>query len=119
MAQKGKGSLIRIVVLLVILAAAVGGYFYMQQMNSSLNSVEKIETYVASGKLVGKSLDDAKAALGHENPTPKAGEESVYLFDMTEKDPQLTVVVEVVVRGGVVNANRTYDMEGTQTGTGG
>jgi hypothetical protein len=119
MAQKGKGSLIRVVALLVVLVALGGGLLYMRLAQSNLNTVGRIESYVNGGGLVGKSLDDVKTELGHENPTLKAGEEGVYLFDMTEKDPKLAVVIEVVIRGNKVNANRTYDMQGAQTGAGG
>jgi hypothetical protein len=117
MAQQGKGSLIRVVALVAVLIVVGAGFLYMRQAQGSLNSVQKIEDYVNGGRLVGKSLDDAKAALNHENPKPKEGEQNVFLFDMTEKDPKLAVVVEVVVRNNVIAANRTYDLEGRQTGT--
>ncbi|MFG0283098.1 MAG: hypothetical protein ACF8R7_01630 [Phycisphaerales bacterium JB039] len=117
MAQQGKGGLIRIVVLVAVLAAAAGGFFFMQQQKTNLNSVEKIEAFVNGGGLLRKTLDEAKATLGHNNPVAKAGEQDVYVFDMREKDPELAVLVEVVMRGGVVAAHRTYDAEGVQTGS--
>ena len=117
MAQQGKGSLIRIAVLLVALVAIGAVFLYVRRMQGGLNSVQGIEDYVNGGGLIGKSLDEVKAELGHDNPTPKAGEQDVYRFDMTEKDPKLAVIVEVVIRGGRVNAHRTYDLEGRQTGT--
>lgn len=118
MAQQGKGSLIRIGALIVVLLAVGAAFLYLRQtQGDNLNTVQGIETYVNSGGLIGKSLDEVKDELDHDNPVPKEGETDVYLFDMTEKDPSLGVVVEVVIRGGRVNAFRTFDMEGRQTGT--
>lgn len=119
MAQKGKGSLIRVGLLVLVLVVVAGAFLYMRQNQGGLNSVQGIESYVNEGQLVGKSLEETKEALGHENPTPKPDEENVYLFDMTEKDPKLGVIVEVVIRGNVVAANRTYNMQGEQTGAAG
>lgn len=119
MAQKGKGSLIRIGLLVLVLVAVGAAFLYMRQSQGGLNSVQGIESYVNGGGLIGKSLDEVKAELGHDNPTPKPAEENVYLFDMTERDPKLGVVVEVVIRGGRVNAHRTYNMQGEQTGAAG
>lgn len=119
MAKQGKGSLVRVVGLLVVLIAVGAVFFYVRQSQGSgnLSSVQGIESYVNGGGLIGKSLEEVKTELGHENPAPKEGEQDVYRFDMTEKDPKLAVIVEVVIRGGKVNAFRTYDLQGRQTGT--
>lgn len=119
MAQQGKGSLIRVGILVVVLLGVGAAFLYMRQAQggSDLNSVQGIEWYVNSGGLLGKSLEEVKTELNHENPVSKEGETGVYVFDMTQKDPSLTVLVEVVIRGGTVNGFRTYDMEGRQTGT--
>ena len=117
MAQQGKGGLIRIVALVAVLAVAAGAFFFMQQRTTNLNTTEKITAYVNGGGLLRQSLDEVKVTLGHDSPVPKAGEQDVYIFDMRQKDPKLDVIVEVVMRGGVVAAHRTYDAEGTQTGS--
>jgi hypothetical protein len=112
MGQQGKGGLVRVAILLVALALVAGVFLFVRQQKASLNTVEKIEAFVSSGQLVRKSLDDAKAALKHDTPTPKAGEDNVYLFDMRQRDPSLDIIVEIVVRNNVIARNLTYPPPG-------
>ncbi|MCC6427466.1 MAG: hypothetical protein IT435_11665 [Phycisphaerales bacterium] len=103
-----KGSMGRLISLVLILVFAGGGYLYMRSRPPKGGNLQAIvledSAEIISG---GKTLEDVKVILKHPNPVD-AGE-GVFVFDISQVDPQSKDKVEAIVRGGKVIGLRFQD----------
>jgi len=100
MASKQSSPIKTVVLLVVVIACAGGAYYFATSASNAPMTQAEMTDWFQSGAMGDEqlSLDEVKQRLRHDNPQDMG--EGRWRFDMSQVDPDNTLVVEVVVRGG-------------------
>lgn len=112
------GKNVRVIFLLCILAlVAAGAWYRFMGPGASAGGGNNIELTVANGDLLGKTIEDASAALGAqpvEQPNPD-GEKStarIYLYTLASDRPDRRLVRVRAASNGKIIATNFVDEAG-------